>query len=344
MAATLKSIAEECGVSAQTVSRILNPEYVHLYKKETCELVKHKAEELGYRPNAAAKAMKSGSFKSVLLLQSSNPAFSHVTSEVFYSIQNTLSSLDYKLICGILPEDRKSAEIELAKTLRESFVDGILVTFSRAIPGWLERLLDNINIPVFWIGSQHKHNCICHNDFQAGYDITRKFIELGHKNIAYTDFAFNNSEVIVWHFSVNDRMNGYLKAIEEAGYQPMVIRPDSEIPVSNMVKYAEENLIKKNRPTAVVSYGLDPTGRSIMYALCRNGLKVPDDMSLATFCYKEEAENDMNISAFVPSKKDIGKISAELIYDKILNRKLHPEPIALPFDFYEGDTIAPPKG
>ena len=39
-AATLKSIAEECGVSAQTVSRVLNPAFVHLYKKETCELIK----------------------------------------------------------------------------------------------------------------------------------------------------------------------------------------------------------------------------------------------------------------------------------------------------------------
>ena len=41
--------------------------------------------------------------------------------------------------------------------------------------------------------------------------------------------------------------------------------------------------------------------------------------------------------------EDFGKIAVELLYDKIQNKNFNPEPIEFPFEYFEGDTVAPPK-
>ncbi|MBO5278196.1 MAG: LacI family DNA-binding transcriptional regulator [Lachnospiraceae bacterium] len=55
MAVTIKQIAEECNVSRGTVDRVLNNR--GRVRDEIAALVREKAEELGYRPNMAGKAL-----------------------------------------------------------------------------------------------------------------------------------------------------------------------------------------------------------------------------------------------------------------------------------------------
>ena len=55
MAVTMKQIAEACNVSRGTVDRVLNNR--GKVRKEIAALVREKAEELGYRPNTAGKAL-----------------------------------------------------------------------------------------------------------------------------------------------------------------------------------------------------------------------------------------------------------------------------------------------
>ena len=338
-AATLKSIAEECGVSAQTVSRVLNPNFVHLYKKETCELIKSKVDELGYRPNAYAQAMKNGSFKSVMLLESSNSDFSFISNSMLYSIQNTLDSSGYNLMLNILPDEKIVAEDKLPRIFRENFVDGLLVGITRAIPEWLEQLLKSSNIPVVWVGSQHKNNCIYHDDFLSAYEVTKRLINLGHRKIAYVDYGAPENEKKVWHFSVTERMNGYLKALKDNNLEPLIVRPDSKLKPNEVVAYSEEYLIKRNHPTAIISYSMAKTGFHVLYALCRNGIQIPQDISFVTYHPDEVYANDLHISCIIPTKRDIGKSAVKLLVDKIQNNKLNPEPIVFPFDFIEGETI-----
>ena len=53
---SLKTIAEKCGVSTATVSKALNGQKD--IGEETRSRIKKVAEELGYFPNAAARALK----------------------------------------------------------------------------------------------------------------------------------------------------------------------------------------------------------------------------------------------------------------------------------------------
>lgn len=59
MSTSLRTIAEACNVSLNTVSNILNRKLDDLYKADTIEKIRRVAAELGYRPNLAAKMLLS---------------------------------------------------------------------------------------------------------------------------------------------------------------------------------------------------------------------------------------------------------------------------------------------
>ena len=60
---SMQDIAAEAGVSAQTVSRVANGGKA--VKPETRQRVEEAMAKLGYRPNAAARALKHGRFQNI---------------------------------------------------------------------------------------------------------------------------------------------------------------------------------------------------------------------------------------------------------------------------------------
>ena len=62
---TIKEVAKECGVSTQTVSRVINESMK--VRKSTRELVERKIKELGYKPNLYAKNLSWKKNKNILV-------------------------------------------------------------------------------------------------------------------------------------------------------------------------------------------------------------------------------------------------------------------------------------
>ena len=75
---TLKQIAQQSGFSTPTVSEILNDKGV--YSQETRKKVLAVARELGYRPNASARAIQSGRFNTITWLSSTHGSSRFMTS------------------------------------------------------------------------------------------------------------------------------------------------------------------------------------------------------------------------------------------------------------------------
>src|SRR5688572_10183416 len=68
MKVRLKDVAARAGVAINTASTILNRRPNSWASKETEERVFRAAQELGYKPNRAAVALRSGKFNSIALL------------------------------------------------------------------------------------------------------------------------------------------------------------------------------------------------------------------------------------------------------------------------------------
>ena len=84
---SLKTIAQRCGVSTATVSKALNGHKD--ISKETKDRVKKVADELGYFPNAAARALKTNRSYNIGVLFEEE-AGSGLTHEYFSGVLNGL--------------------------------------------------------------------------------------------------------------------------------------------------------------------------------------------------------------------------------------------------------------
>src|SRR5271163_4227872 len=103
MAVTLKRIAEHCGLSLPTVGAILGGR-AHLFRPATCERVQRAAAKLGYRPNSAAKAMRSGRFGCAALVLSDDPWRSVLFRPQINGMDQALTAAGMHLVHAIIPE------------------------------------------------------------------------------------------------------------------------------------------------------------------------------------------------------------------------------------------------
>ncbi|HBC86789.1 MAG TPA: hypothetical protein DCZ94_07540 [Lentisphaeria bacterium] len=341
---TISDIARKAGVSPNTVSRVINgnAEYVRPSFSKRAARIRKMADKMGYMPNAAAQSMRSGRHRCISMLAGHVHWGSAFSGDLLIGMQKTLSSLGYNMMLNILPKDEIEAGKELPRIFRENSVDGIFIGIMRSVPEWLESLIADMEIPKVWIGSKKKTDCIHHDDFGAAYDITRKLIGEGHAKIAYMDLSTSAEALDRCHFSVLDKMNGYLKAMKQAGLAPQVIRSPKTLLFDQRSAYARDNLFDKDMPTAVISYDLHFAGRSFLCNAWKKGIEIPGDISLATFAEEESFEDDLKISSFVPNHK-FAETAVNLLYDKINNGNKPHKPAILPFDFVEGDTIAGPR-
>lgn len=340
---TIYDIAKKAKVSPNTVSRVLNgkADYIRPTFSNRADRIREMAASMGYRPNATAQSMKTGKHSSISLLTSPIRWSSAISSDFLFSIQSGISDLKYSLVLNTLTEGGDSANRNLPRIFKENCVDGVLVNITHAIPEWLEPMLKDMGVPFVWIGSKHQFDCVYHDDMGAAQKLTSKLLQAGHRNIVYVDCAMPwNADPADWHFSNIDRMNGYRQAMDQSGNEPIVIRPDALLKPDQRVSFLMGKIFNDNIPTAIISYDLDFTGETVLFAAARKGIDIPADLSYATFNpHSDSCLNDLNISHFGISPQ-FSEGAVQMLFRKICNDNQPAEPVVLPMVFNEGNTIS----
>ena len=183
--ATLKQIAEECGVSLSTVSKALNG--AEDVSRSTMLRIRKAAEEMGYMPNAAARALKtSRSYCFGLLLADSVSA--DMPHEFFVriiiSFKNRASELGYDIT--VLNNHLGRRDIDYAEHARYRNCDGILVVAGSESDNIIIPKLVDTGIPVVCI-DYGIAGCgsVCSDNMQGMQELVSYVISCGHRRIAY---------------------------------------------------------------------------------------------------------------------------------------------------------------
>jgi LacI family transcriptional regulator len=139
---TLKLVAQDCGLSTQTVGRILNQNLDRLYRPETVALVRAAAARLGYNPNLLAKSLLTGRSDTVGLVmtepEGDNP-WSPFWAGIVGGVSRRLRRHNKRLL--VVGADRESDAVERGVELfRQNCVDGLLVPCFISDMAALERL------------------------------------------------------------------------------------------------------------------------------------------------------------------------------------------------------------
>ena len=216
--ATIYDVAGAARVSLATVSRAINnPEKV---KPETRERVLKVIQELGYKPNAFAKGLASRKSTTVAVVV---PDMSRASiAEMMNGIADIARVYKYSILIYIL-ESEDASEEDILREIIASQVDGILYLndeINEVQYEFLRTVKNNYDIPVvltntFYPGSDEIPSVSIDYE-RAGYEITKKLIDEGRKNIYMVS--------TVRKYMVNDlKEAGYLRAIKETTDRKSVV-------------------------------------------------------------------------------------------------------------------------
>lgn len=317
MRVTIRQIAEESGLSLQTVSQILN-DRGGMYKEDTRERVLSIARELGYRPNSSARAMRSGRFGAVSLLLSQDGARSLLPAGLLDGILDGVSEANLSLTIARLPEETLVNTEALPRVLRELSVDGLLIKYDSAIPEPMRAFIAGSGFPAIWINSKQPADCIYPDDYDAARRATEHLIAQGHERIAHVDWLRPD------HYSREDRMGGYLDAMAQAGKPSCVLQEWPDLTDAASIRRSCGWLLEADRPTGVLTYSGE-VAVALYHIATVLGLSVPGDLSLLTFT--DSASNPIGppFATLRLPQREIGKEAVQMLIEKIeMPSLIHP--------------------
>jgi DNA-binding LacI/PurR family transcriptional regulator len=254
--ATLESVAQRAGVSRQTVSNVLNAP--HLVRAETTERVRSAIDELGYRPSAAARQLRTGRSRVLgLRLEPVQDGINGAVLDRFlHALTESAQARGYRVMLFTAPDD----EHEIARyseLLDTADLDAFVLTSTHhddARAAWLAAR----EVPFVTFGRPWTRATVpgAPGDDHPWVDVdgaagTRAAVEhlrrLGHERIAYLGWP-DGSDV------GEDRASGWISAMVDAGHDASLLRrlharvPDGVAAGAQAI----ERVLADAAPTAVV--------------------------------------------------------------------------------------------
>ena len=339
-------MAVAAGLHRVTVTKALRGD--PSISEATQERVRKLAAEIGYRPNASARAMRAGKFGTVALVLSAHPGRSYLPERALRGICQTLSDRELQLTIAQLPDEKLTDAGFVPRLLREYCCDGMLIDYTDHIPDRMIDLIEQLRQPAIWLNRKQDHDCVYPDDLALGRQATQRLLAAGHRRIAYLDWGAGWKQLDEAHYSQRDRQAGYAEAMTAAGLTPQPIRRDDSDVVSHAGELCETVtalLAGDDRPTAFVAYAPHFARRAAAAALLRH-LRVPEDLSLVAISGGGQLSLDDGrpLSTAAVPERNYGTAGVEALLEKLAapgGTRLAPRAVP-PEEFFEGQTVAPP--
>jgi LacI family transcriptional regulator len=274
-AVTISDVAARAGVSAMTVSNVLGG------RKRVLDATRdavHKAiEELGYTPNAAARALASASQLRVgLIYRNPQSAF---LSAVLVGALNASAQLGAQLLIRSCEAETAEATAATLQSLIRSGANALLLPppFCEIIDRSPE--LRTSNVPMMALSSGRElanMPGVRIDDYEAARAMTARLIELGHRRIALIEGPAH-------HYASATRLAGFQAAMREVGIrdEQMLIAKGDFTYDSGLIA-AQRLLDLPRRPTAIFAFN-DDIAAAVVSEAHRRGILVPDELSIVGF-------------------------------------------------------------
>ncbi|MFC5729613.1 MULTISPECIES: LacI family DNA-binding transcriptional regulator [Nocardioides] len=272
--ASQADVARIAGVSGQTVSRVANgARYVDAATRERVLLAMR---TVGYRPNRAARALRTGRFQSigVIAFELSSVGTTHTLD----AIAAAAVEIGYAINLVPVLDDTDDAVRAAFNQLGEQAVDGIIILVET-------HRLDGVTVPeglpVVVVDSSAQYDYpIVDNDQAHGARLaTEHLLELGHET--------------VWHvagpelsFSARRRRTSWQATLEAHG---RVVPPVLPGDWSTGSGYEAGLRLAGDEQVTAVFTANDQMALGLLRALHEQGRRVPEDVSVVGFDDMEEA-------------------------------------------------------
>ncbi len=272
---SIKDIAEAVGVSASTVSRVINGKSG--INEATRQKVLAMVDQINYQPNFLAKSLKMGRSNTICLLLPSieNLIFPAITR----GVEEEARKHGFNVILCNSDEDEKS-ELAYIEKMKTYWIDGfILCTGSESCTYSQE--LRSQEIPVVKVNRLTETDIgmvdtVSVDNFRAAYNATEYLIRSGHRRIALAHGRENL-------YFYRERYRGYRQALEDHGiaYDDSLVLRET-YGTDSFYQLTRKAMAMENPPDAFFATS-DPKAFVILHALHEMKLRVPEDVSVMGF-------------------------------------------------------------
>lgn len=279
---SVRDVAKQAKVSIGTVSNVLNrPSQVSAEKRER---VRNAIDMLGFVPNAQLKtSARDTKVIGLILPINDNPFY----SELSQGVEDAVAKSGLSVLIGYSRED-SLIEFRIISSMIEAGFKGIIVTPVGPRNLVFEKFIEK-NVRVGYISQTDDEPEQCSvsiDQVRGGYIGLEYLFKLGHRKVLWISGPDH-------HHQSNQRFVGITQAATDLGVELLVMSSPSLDFISGE-QIAPDILALPQLPSAIFA-GNDALGLGVMNFLLKEGVKVPDDVSILGFDNVAYAE-----SAIVP--------------------------------------------
>ncbi|MGK5684087.1 LacI family DNA-binding transcriptional regulator [Actinoplanes sp. URMC 104] len=306
---TIVDVARRAGVSTTAVSKVLREAYGT--SPQMRSRVRAAIDELGYRPSAAARALRGRTYTiGVMLPDVRNPFF----ADVLDGAADHLAGSEYQLFMASSCDDEES-EARVADAMIDRSMDGVILIAPISARSRLEHVARTVpTVVIGRHGNSGAYDTVADDDFGGAGLVVTHLVGLGHRAIAHIEHA-ETDPVRLAEMPNAVRADGYRHAMRTHGL------PEDVVSTS----YTREGgylgtraLLARQRPPTAIFAGADVVALGVLDALAEAGLSAPGDFSVAGYDNIAFASfGPISLTTVDQDGHRIGATAARLLLDRI---------------------------
>jgi DNA-binding LacI/PurR family transcriptional regulator len=265
----MTDVAQLAGVSHQTVSRVLN-EHPNV-RPQTRALVLAAIDELGYRPNAAARTLVTRRTHTLGVISFDTTLYG--PASMLYGIERAAQDTYFVSIASTPTLDRRSVLGSVERFVGQG-VEGIIVITAQVSA--VEALTDcPTDIPLVAVGCRATPpvRSVAVDNAEGAALATRYLLGLGHRTVHHLNGPPS------W-LDAEARVEGWQGALREAGAPEPDLIPGDWSAASG---YDRGQRIARDENVTAVLCANDQVALGLIRALSEQGRRVPEDVSVVGF-------------------------------------------------------------
>jgi DNA-binding LacI/PurR family transcriptional regulator len=319
-ALVMSDVAARAGVSHQTVSRVINgsPNVA----PHTRERVERAIAELGYRPNIAARALVTGSTRTIGLVTVKINQYG--PAQTMLGLENAARAAGYSLSVSILDDATAGAMREAVDTFVSQRVDGIIALSTYDDAAEALRALDPpVPLVAVQVGGGEDRPAVGVDQETGARLATRHLLELGHRTVHHVAGPADSQEA-------RGRIDGWRSELLAAG-APVpgdLLRGDWTPSSGHAAGRRLAARIRAGEDVTAIFLANDQMALGLLAALHEEGLAVPGDVSVVGF--DDLPESPYFTPPLTTVRQDfaeLGRRGVQLVLSRLRGENLHPDPV-----------------
>jgi len=323
---SIKTIAQQVGVSNATVSLVLNgKDKEGRIGKDVAEIIRNVAKELNYEPNHLARGLRMGKSQTIglVIADISNPFFANLA----FHIQEYAETYGYSVIITNTNES-DSKFVKILDVLLSHQVDGLIIVPTEHSFESIEKLVKK-KVPLVlldrWFPDLQTYHVVIDN-YQASRSAVQYLIDDKCKRISFFGYRVNLPHM-------QERARGYVDMMQKNGlFDEELMKGIHYHSIKSDIENALDDLFLHNKTERVdgIFFATNSISMLGIKHLLKLGIKVQEDVKIVCFD-KSEAFDYMEhqISYVLQPIPEMGKMAVDILVSQMKHEDSTPNKVEL---------------